>query len=69
VRTDGVTMDPSRVEAITKWPTPSSFKDVQIFLRFTNFYRRFINSYSKIIALIIDLLKGSVQGKKPGPFK
>jgi hypothetical protein len=69
VRTDSVTIDLSCVEAITKWPTPSSFKDVQIFLRFINFYRRFIKSYSKIVALITDLLKGSVQGKKLGPFK
>jgi transposase InsO family protein len=69
VRTDGVTMDPSRVEAITKWPTPASFNDVQIFLGFANFYRRFIESYSKIVGPITDLLKGSVQGKKPGPFE
>ena len=68
VRTDGVTMDLSRVEAITKWPTPSSFNDVQIFLSFANFYRRFIKGYSKIVGLITDLLKGSVLGKKLGLF-
>jgi hypothetical protein len=46
-----------------------SFKDVQIFLGFANFYRRFIKSYSKIVGPITDLLKGSVQGKKAGPFE
>jgi hypothetical protein len=38
VRTDGVMMDPSRVETVLKWPTPASFKDVQIFIGFANFY-------------------------------
>jgi transposase InsO family protein len=68
VRTDGVTMDPSRVDTILEWPTPTTFKDVQIFLGFANFYRRFIKGYSKIVGPITDLLKGSVQGKKAGPF-
>jgi transposase InsO family protein len=68
VRTDGVTIDPSRVSAILEWPTPANFKDVQIFLGFANFYRRFIKSYSKIVGPITDLLKGSIQGKKSGPF-
>jgi hypothetical protein len=68
MRTNSVTIDLSRVEAIIKWPTPILFKDVQIFLGFANFYRRFIKGYSKIMGLIIDLLKGSIQGKKLGLF-
>jgi hypothetical protein len=38
------------------------------FLDFANFYRRFILRYSKIIKRLIDLLKGIVKGRKPGPF-
>ncbi|UPX11405.1 uncharacterized protein EKO05_0002011 [Ascochyta rabiei] len=35
---DGVVMDPERVCTITEWPKPSSYKDIQVFLGFANFY-------------------------------
>ena len=38
VHVDGVTIDLKRVETIKNWLTPTSFKDIQIFLRFANFY-------------------------------
>ena len=40
-------MEPTKVEAITKWEPPQSVKQLQIFLGFTNFYRRFINKFLK----------------------
>ena len=43
---DGVSMDSSKVSAIKEWEAPKSVKDVQCFLGFANFYRRFINKYS-----------------------
>ncbi len=47
-----------KVEAITSWPLPSSIKELQRFLGFSNFYRRFISNYSTITSPLIDLLKG-----------
>jgi len=44
---NGIFMDKSKVRTIQCWATPSSVKDVQRFLGFANFYRRFIKSYSK----------------------
>ena len=41
-------MDPSKVSAILEWPEPCKAKDIQSFLGFANFYRRFISNYSKI---------------------
>jgi hypothetical protein len=61
-------MDPQRVVAIREWPTPRTFKDIQIFLGFTNFYRGFIRDYSRIVAPITDLLKGMKNGVKKGPL-
>ena len=43
-----VEMDPIKVEGVSKWPVPKKKKDVQSFLEFTNFYRRFIKDYAKI---------------------
>jgi hypothetical protein len=35
-------MDPVKVAGVAAWPTPENKKDVQQFLSFTKFYRRFI---------------------------
>jgi hypothetical protein len=69
IATEGVKMDPRKVESITTWPKPQSYNELQIFLGFCNFYRRFIASYSRMVSPMTDLLKGSVNGKKEGPFE
>ncbi len=38
----GVEMDNSKIQAVTGWPQPSTIKELQRFLGFANFYRRFI---------------------------
>lgn len=62
----GIQMDPSRVDAIKNWPVPTTFRDIQVLLGFTNFYRRFIQCYSRVTSHLTDLLKGMDKGKKPG---
>ena len=48
ITTEGVKMDPSKIDTIVNWPTLINVKDVQSFLGFANFYRRFIYGYSRI---------------------
>ena len=43
-----VKMDPAKVQAIVDWPTPQKVKDIQKFVGFANFYRRFIDNFSDI---------------------
>ena len=43
-----VRMDPSKVEGVTTWPTPKTKKELQSFLGFANFYRRFIKDFAKV---------------------
>jgi reverse transcriptase-like protein len=69
VDAEGIHMDQERVRTINEWPAPKSFREIQVFLGFANFYRHFIANYSKISAPISDLLKGMVQGRKTGPFE
>jgi hypothetical protein len=57
---EGIMMDEKKVESVLSWPTPKTVKDIQAFLGFANFYRRFIRSYSKIITPITRLLRKNV---------
>jgi hypothetical protein len=53
----GLQMDPEKVKAVLKWRPPPGLKDLQKFLGFANFYRRFIRNFSKITASFSSLLK------------
>ncbi|KAL0168185.1 hypothetical protein M9458_036407, partial [Cirrhinus mrigala] len=58
ISAEGVQMDQGKVDGILKWPMPTSVKELQRFLGFTNFYRRFIMDYSTITAPLTSLLRG-----------
>ena len=45
-----ISMDSAKVSAVTAWPIPESRKQLQRFLGFANFYRRFIRGYSTVTA-------------------
>jgi len=53
----GIKMDPERIATITDWPTPNSIHDIQVFLGFCNFYRRFVVGYSRVVLAITTLLR------------
>jgi len=52
-------MDPVKTAAINDWPTPYTKKELQRFLGFCNFYRRFIQDYSAI-AKPLTTLTGNI---------
>ena len=57
IRRDRIKIDPSKVEAVLSWPMPNTVKEVQAFLGFANFYRRFIEGYSRVAKPLTELTK------------
>jgi len=49
--------DPEKIEAIMNWKVPVNVKQLQSFLGITNYYRKFIQSYSEIAVPLTKLLK------------
>ena len=50
-------MDGRKVQAIMEWSSPNNVAELQSFLGLANYYRKFIEGYSKKAAPLTDLLK------------
>ncbi|XP_027013257.1 uncharacterized mitochondrial protein AtMg00860-like [Tachysurus fulvidraco] len=59
-----IQMDEGKVKAVKNWPVLETTKELQRFLGFANFYRRFIQGYSQITAPLTSLLRGKVRTLK-----
>ena len=57
---DGVSVDPHKVKAVQEWPRPQNRQQVQSFLGFVNYYRRFIKDCS-LLAKPLILLTGNTK--------
>ena len=60
ISAQGIQMDLKKVEAVTAWLTLQSQHDIQVFLGFANFYRKFINEYSHVVVPLTALLKKDI---------
>ncbi|KAI2659652.1 Transposon Tf2-9 polyprotein [Labeo rohita] len=54
---EGVAMDDNKVNAVRNWPRPKTLKELQRFLGFSNFYRRFIRNFSTVAAPLTSMIK------------
>ncbi len=52
-------MESKRIESIKNWPEPQSIREIQIFIGFANFYRRYIQIFIATAGLFTSMLKAN----------
>ena len=57
IKPKSISMDPKKVEAIVNWQDPENVIGLRLFLRFYNYYRRFIEKWSDKMELFIRITK------------
>lgn len=58
---EGIVVDPSKVEVVTKWESPKNVGEIRSFLGLVGYYRRFIEGFSNIALPMTQLTR---KGKK-----
>ncbi|XP_051141302.1 uncharacterized protein LOC127258494 [Andrographis paniculata] len=53
----GISVDPSKVAAISDWPRPTNQSEVRSFLGLAGYYRRFVLDFSRVAKSLTNLLK------------
>ena len=56
VSSQGIKVDPAKIEVIVNIPSPKTQKEVRIFLGHAGYYRHFIENFSKIVAPLFKQL-------------
>ncbi|XP_073290228.1 uncharacterized protein [Primulina huaijiensis] len=58
---DGIEVDPSKVEAVKDWPVPKSVTEIHSFLGLAGYYRKFIQGFSSIAVPMTALTKNNAK--------
>ena len=61
VLASGVSVDPEKVEAVMSWERPNSIFKIHSFLGLAGYYRRFIEDFSRLAALMTRLTRKEVK--------
>lgn len=57
INSEGVSTDPTKIEAIKSWPAPTTVTELRSFLGLSGYYRRFIQGYRIICRPLFDCFK------------
>ena len=60
VSKEEISVDPSKVEAVSQWKQPRNPIEVRSFLGLAGYYRRFVDGFSKIVAPMMTFSRKNV---------
>ena len=58
IEKQGVKVDPKKVQAVVDWPHTTKVSEVQQFMGFVQYIKKFIHHFSHIAAPLTKLIKG-----------
>ena len=61
ISTDGISVDPSKIQDVLNWKAPTSVPEIRSFLGLAGYYRQFVSDFSKIARPMTELLKKGVK--------
>nr|GFB39871.1 putative reverse transcriptase domain-containing protein [Tanacetum cinerariifolium] len=64
INSEGIHVDPARIESIKDWVSPKSPTEIRQFLGLAGYYRRFIEGFSKIAKPMTKLTQKKIKFEK-----
>ena len=61
VSSEGIRVDPTKIEAVVNWKPPQNVTEVRSFLGLTGYYRRFLRGFSVIASPLTKLLRKGIK--------
>ena len=58
---DGISVDPTKIQAMVDWPAPTNVSEIRSFMGLAGYYRRFVQNFSRVAHPITSLQR---KGKK-----